>query len=239
MIKLAVSGSCGRMGKRIIALAKQDKGIKLTAALERKDHPEIGKIIDGVKISANVNEIKNADCLIDFTSPDATLKNLESAVKFKKPIVIGTTGITDEQKTKITECAKTIPIVFAPNMSIGVNIVFKLLKSAAEKLAGNYTAGMKEAHHVHKKDAPSGTAKKMAQILRDAGVGIENEDIKSIREGEVIGDHEVVFESDVDKITISHSAKTRDIFAEGALSAAKWIINKPAGLYSMQDVIGV
>ena len=239
MIKIAVSGSCGRMGARIISLAKQDKNFKLAIALERKDHPEIGKAIDGVKVTNSNDEIKNTDCLIEFSNPEATINHLDSAVKFKKPIVIGTTGLSTEQKTKITQAAKTIPVVFAPNMSVGVNLVFKLLADASKKLAGDYNVEITEAHHIHKKDAPSGTAKKMAEIIRDAGIKIKNEDIKSTREDEIVGDHEVIFESSVDKITISHSAKTRDIFAKGALNAAKWIINKPAGLYTMQDVIGV
>ena len=239
MIKLAVSGSCGRMGSRIIFLAAKSRDFKVITALECQGHPEIGKTIEGIKINNNLNEIKNADCLIDFTSPEATLKNLDTAVGLKKPMVIGTTGLTDKEKAKINKGAKTIPIVFAPNMSVGVNLMLKLLKDTAEKLAKGYKVRMTETHHVHKKDVPSGTAKKMLEVIRDSGMQINEADIKSIREGEIIGDHEVVFESQVDKITISHSAKTRDIFAQGALAAAKWIVNKPAGLYSMQDVIGV
>lgn len=236
MIKIAVSGCCGRMGARIVELASKTAGLKVVVALENKGHNNIGAALKDVRISDNPQDIKDADVLIEFTNPEATVNHLDLALAFKKPIVIGTTGLTDIQKTKVKAAAKVIPVLFSPNMSVGVNVLFKLVKDAAENLSADYTANIIEAHHVHKKDAPSGTAKKLAQIIKEV-TGKEPCDIKSIREGEIIGDHRVVFEGSLDKIEISHSAKTRDIFAQGALEAAKWVVKQRPGLYDMQDVI--
>jgi len=235
VIKLAVSGACGKMGSRIIALALKEPDFELVAALEAGTHSQIGKLIQGVKISKNCDEIKNADCLIEFSNPAATLEHLSCALKYRKPIVIGTTGLNDEDKAKIKEAAGKIPIVFSPNMSIAVNLLFKLVKEASQRLSGDYKADIIEAHHVHKKDAPSGTAKRLADIIKAASAR-EVRAIKSIREGEIVGDHRVVFESAVDKIELYHSAKTRDIFAKGALAAARFIVKKGPGLYDMQDL---
>jgi 4-hydroxy-tetrahydrodipicolinate reductase len=237
MINLAISGACGKMGSRIVALALQNKNLKVVVCLERKGYPEVGKAVGGITISDNPDDIKNADCLIEFTNPEATIEHLEFALRYKKPMVIGTTGLTGEQIDAIKDAAQKIPIVFSPNMSIGVNLIFRLVKDVAEKLSRDYSVNIVEAHHIHKKDAPSGTAKKIAQIIKEIS-GKEVDDIKSIREGEIIGDHEVIFESILDTIKLSHSAKTRDIFAQGALEAAKWVVKRKAGLYDMQDVLG-
>lgn len=236
MIKIAVSGAAGRMGTRIIQLANKDKDLKLVSALEREGHPRIGNSIADVKISDDPKELENADCLIEFTTPQATVNHVGAAVKSKKPMVIGTTGLSDEEKSKVKEASGSIPIVFSPNMSIGVNVLFKLVKEAAAKLDREYTVNITEAHHTHKKDAPSGTAKRIAEMIKEAS-GKEVSDIKSIREGEIVGDHKVIFDSHLDSLELSHSAKTRDIFAKGALEAAKWIVRKSPGLYTMQDVL--
>ncbi len=236
MIKLGVSGACGRMGQRIIALAKEDNDLKVVFGLERKGHPEANKTINGVKITDDLDEINNCDCLIDFSLPFATIEHLSCLIKFKKCAVIGTTGLEPAQLQKIKEASSQVSIVFSPNMSIGVNLLFRLLKEAASTLK-NYNVGIEEAHHIHKKDSPSGTAKRIAQIINEQGFDIKNEDIKAIREDEIIGDHKVIFESDVDKIELLHSAKTRDIFAQGALVAAKWVGSRKPGLYSMDDVL--
>lgn len=238
MVKLAVSGCCGKMGSRIINLALKDKDLKLVVALERKGHPEMGNSIGEVNITDNPEGIKDADVLVEFTNPQTTLEHLEVALRYKRAIVVGTTGITPEQKSRIKEASGKIPIVFSPNMSIGVNILFRLVKEAAEKLK-DYHIGLLEAHHIHKKDAPSGTAKRLAEIINEtADKRIEDKDINSIRKDEIIGDHEVSFNSPLDTIKLTHSAKTRDIFAQGALRAAKWVIGKNCGLYSMQEVLG-
>ncbi len=237
MIKLAVSGSQGRMGQRITQLALADKEFKLSALLEHKDNPKIDSKINGVTVSADANSIKGSDALIEFTLPEATMENLKAAVKHKVPMVIGTTGLTPRQIAAIKAASKKIPIVFSSNMSVGVNIVFKLVEIAGEKTGKAYTINMTEAHHIHKKDAPSGTAKTLAEYAEKSSKQKVKE-IKSIREGEIIGDHDVIFESDQDIITIRHHAKNRDIFAKGSLVAAKFLKNKKAGLYNMQDVLG-
>ncbi|MCK4994698.1 MAG: 4-hydroxy-tetrahydrodipicolinate reductase [Candidatus Omnitrophica bacterium] len=236
MINLAVLGCCGKMGKRIIALIEKDKGLKLTVALEMQGHPELNTMIEGVKISDDLNDLKNADVVIDFTPMAEKTELLDAVVRFEKSLVIGTTGLNSEQVQKIERAAARAPIVYSPNMSVGVNLLFKLIREAAAKLK-NYNVRIKEAHHIHKKDSPSGTAKKIAEIITDE-TSSEVKDIEAIREGEIIGDHEVTFESDLDTIVLSHSAKTRDIFAQGSLDAVKWLVNKPAGLYSMQNVLG-
>ena len=236
MVKVIVSGACGKMGKRIIQLAKGDSQIDLIAGLEHEGHPDVGKVVEGVKIIGDSNQIKSCDCLIDFSAPAASIAHLPHLIKFKKAVVIGTTGLDQDQQKAIKEASKSIPVVFSPNMSIGVNLLFRLVKMAGGALK-NYKVYVEEAHHVHKKDAPSGTAKKIAQILNKEGFSIKNEDIKAIREDEIIGDHRIVFESGMDKIELFHSAKTRDIFAQGAVRASRWVADKGAGLYSMEQVL--
>lgn len=235
MVKIGISGACGKMGKRIISLAEEE-GFILAFGLEEKGHPDLGKIRQGVRIEDDPREIKNCDCLIEFTNPSATIEHLSFLVKFNKSAVIGTTGLDEVQQEKVKEAAEIIPIVFSPNMSVGVNLLFKLIEEAAKILKG-YDVDIQEAHHIHKKDAPSGTAKKIAQLINNQDFNVRIEDIKADRVNEVVGDHKVIFESKVDKIELFHSAKTRDIFAQGALLAAKWIINRPRGLYSMDDVL--
>jgi 4-hydroxy-tetrahydrodipicolinate reductase len=236
MIRIGVSGACGKMGRRIIALSNKDNGLRIVFGLEARGHSQVGKIIDEVSIVDNPERIKDCDCLIEFTSAKATIEHVAKVVEFKKSAVIGTTGLAAYDKAKIKEAAKEVPIVFSPNMSVGVNLLFKLLKTAALILKG-YKVSVEEAHHIHKKDAPSGTAKKIAEVINEQGLSIKAEDIRSIREDEIVGDHRVVFESDVDRIELTHSAKTRDIFAQGALTAAKWIVKRKPGLYTMEDVL--
>lgn len=236
MIKIAVSGAAGKMGSRIITLIGQDKDLRLVVALEKKGHERIGDLIGEVKISDDPELIKDADCLVEFTTPQATIEHLDFVVRNKKPMVIGTTGLSDEQKRRIKDISREIPVVLAPNMSIGVNLLFKLVGEAAAKLAPDYTVDITEAHHIHKKDAPSGTAKRLAEIIKEVS-GKDVLDIRSIREDEIVGDHKVVFEGAFDKLELSHSAKTRDIFARGAIEAAKFVVGESPGLYDMQDVI--
>ncbi len=236
MINIAVIGCCGKMGKRIIALIAKDKELKLTAALEREGHPQLNTMIEDVSISDDLNSLKNADVVIDFTPVPEKAELLDAVLRFKKSLVIGTTGLNPEQVKKIEKAAADAAIVYSPNMSVGVNLLFNLVREAAAKL-NNYNVCIKEAHHIHKKDSPSGTAKRIAEIITQE-TKKQVTDIKAIREGEIIGDHEVIFESDLDTVVLSHSAKTRDIFAQGSLDAAKWLFGKPTGLYCMQDVLG-
>ncbi len=238
MINLAVSGCLGRMGGRITELAFADKDFQVLTVLERKDHSEVHRPLHNLSIATDPSALKGADVLIEFTSPQATLEHLSSCLQHNVKMVIGTTGLSEDEIGTIQKAAQKLPIVLSSNMSVGVNVLFKLTREAAQKLGEDYQVKIIEAHHVHKKDAPSGTAKTLAQVIEGA-CGRKVSDIQSIREGEIIGDHQVIFESSVDTITISHQAKTRDIFAKGALVAAKFIAGKKKGLFSMQDVLGM
>ena len=237
MIKVAVVGCLGRMGKRITELAQQNKDIRLVALIERPDCPGLPAEINGVKVSTDINAIKGADVLIDFTVPQATMVNLQACLKFRVRMVIGTTGFSAGEDAAIIEASRKLGIVRSSNMSVGVNVLFGLLRKMAESLKG-YEVFITETHHIHKKDAPSGTAKTMGEIVQNAGQ-MQNVPIESFREGEVIGFHKVTFKSAVDTIEISHNANTRDMFAEGALVAAKFVAYKDNGLYNMQEVMGV
>ena len=224
MVKIAVSGVKGKMGSRILDLAKKDPELNIAGEFD----------IDGDAEKA----IGSCDCLVEFTSPKATIEHLAICEKHIKAIVIGTTGLSDEEKAKIKEVSAKIPVVFSPNMSVGVNVLFRLVEESAKVLGSEYEISILEAHHAEKKDAPSGTAKEMERIVKsvkaDADVAIS-----SVREGEIVGEHTITFESDVDLIEITHSAKTRDIFAQGALKAAKFVAGKKSGLFTMKDVLGL
>ena len=224
MVKICVSGSKGKMGSRILELAKDDKELEVSGAFDIGIEP--------------APLIEQCDCLIEFTAPKATLEHLLLCEKFKKAMVIGTTGLADVEQNKIKEVSKKIPIVFSPNMSIGVNLLFKMVNDASSVLGPEYRVEIIEAHHAHKKDAPSGTAKELARIVKDTKGDIDIP-IESVREDEIVGEHTITFESDLDLIEITHSAKTRDIFAKGALQAAKFIVTKSSGLFSMKDVLSL
>ncbi|MDP2654566.1 MAG: 4-hydroxy-tetrahydrodipicolinate reductase [Candidatus Omnitrophota bacterium] len=238
MIKLAVSGCQGRMGQRITSLALKDKTFKLSAMMESKGRPDVQNIWQGMPVHFDASALKGSDVLIEFTTPEATLEHLKACQKYGVKMVIGTTGMLPGQIAQVKKAAQKIPIVFSSNMSVGVNIVFSLIQKAAKATGKGYVITIKEAHHIHKKDAPSGTAKTMATLAEEAA-GIKVADIQAIREGEIIGDHDITFDSAVDTITIRHHAKTRDIFAEGSLVAAKFLARKKKGLFSMQDVLGL
>lgn len=235
MIKLGIAGVAGRMGRRIFELASHDNDFEISLALEKKGTPMIGRELGKLKISSNSDGLFLIDVLVDFTIPEASEINFDYAAKYKKALVLGTTGFNDNQLKKIEEVSKIIPIVFSPNMSIGVNVLFTLLPEIARRLGADYNIEIVEAHHKAKKDAPSGTAKKMAQILADT----IKKDIPThaIRLGDIVGDHTVIFCGNSERIEIKHQAHSRDLFALGALKAAKWIFGRPAGLYSMQDVL--
>jgi 4-hydroxy-tetrahydrodipicolinate reductase len=224
MIKICVSGSKGKMGSSIVRLAKDDPDLEVAGQFD------VGEDADA--------PISACDCLIEFTSPEATIEHLAMCEKHKKAIVIGTTGLNDGQRARIKEAARSIPVVFSPNMSIGVNVVFKLVEDAARLLGPEYAINILEAHHVDKKDAPSGTAKELARIIESKKSAVKVP-IESIREDEIVGEHTITFESPVDLIELTHSAKTRDIFVEGALEAARFIVKAKAGLYTMKDVLSI
>lgn len=226
MIKVTVAGSNGRMGKRIINLAKDDEEIEVVAGFDIGVDPE--------------PEIAKCDVLIEFTTPKATVEHTIIAEKLKKAVVIGTTALSGEDNSIIKKASENIPIVISPNMSVGVNLLFKLCQDSARILPEDYKVEMTEAHHVHKKDAPSGTAKKLAELIseeRKENVG--DIPIESIREGEIVGDHKVIFDSQTERIELLHSAKTRDTFAAGAIAAVKFLQGKKSGLYTMHNVLGM
>lgn len=223
------------MGRRIVELALHDKEFDVMLALEKRGNPLSGKNIDKVKISSNPDGIFLVDAVIDFTIPEASMENLEYILKYKKPLVLATTGFKEEEIRKINEASKIVPIVFSPNMSIGVNLLFDIAGEVAKKLGIAYDIEIVEAHHKAKKDAPSGTAKKLGQVIANAVN--RNITIHAIRAGDIIGDHTIIYAGNGERIEIKHQAHSRDVFAIGALKAAKWIVKRSAGLYSMQDVL--
>lgn len=235
MIKLGISGVCGRMGRRIFELASNDKDFEIALALERKGIPQIGKELGKIKISSGSDGLFLVDVFVDFTTPEATETNLDYVARYKKAAVIGTTGLNDTQLKKVKEVSRVVPIVFSPNMSIGVNVLFAMLPEIAKRLGPDYSIEIVEAHHKAKKDAPSGTAKKFAQILADTAK--KEIPTHAIRLGDIVGDHTIIFCGNSERIEIKHQAHSRDLFALGALKAAKWVFGKAAGLYSMQDVL--
>ena len=245
MVKIVISGIGGRMGMRIAALASQDKNIEMAGGLEDSSCPAVGKDIGEIlaigkinkKVGVDFNKIvSSCDVLIEFTAPSATLEHLETAVKNKKAVVIGTTGFSKDEIEKIKEAAKKIPIVFSPNMSIGANLLFKITEDAARLLGEDYAVEIVEAHHDQKKDAPSGTAKRLAESVSKAKG--KTPLIHSMRLGDIVGDHTVIFAGKGESIELTHRARSRDAFAKGALDAAKFLAGKKPGLYGMEDVIG-
>lgn len=266
MVRIAVAGAMGRMGSRITALSREYELLKLTGAFEKKGHKDIGKDIGvlvgvgetGVCLEDGVEKaIARADVVIDFTHTSSTLEHLRAASSMGKAMVIGTTGFTKDQLAGIADLATNIPCVLASNMSLGVNLLLKVLQDVARVLGDDYDIEIIEAHHRMKKDAPSGTAMKMAQIIADAmnrnlddvavysrkgmiGERTKKEiGIQTIRGGDIVGEHTVLFAGLGENIEITHKASSRDTFARGALKAASWVHGKSVGLYDMQDVLGL
>jgi len=238
MRNLAITGCKGRMGRRILVLAIADGKFEVSALLEHPDAISGADTLNGIPVSASLEAMEGCDVLIDFTSPEASIKHLQYCRDHNIKMVIGTTGFSPEQEEDIRAASAKIPIVFSSNMSVGVNILFQAAQLIAKATPDSYMVRMTEAHHIHKKDAPSGTAKTLAEtITKNSGKPVGP--IESIREGEIIGDHEVIFESGEDLIVIKHHAKTRDIFARGALVAAEYLIDKTSGLFTMRDVLNL
>ncbi len=238
MIPIAINGCQGRMGQRITQLALQDKDFQIVALMEHPDHPLINKVYEGTLISGEPAAIGKSKVLIDFTSPESTMTYLKICEEYGINCVIGTTGLNDSHLKAIQAASSRIAIVLSSNMSIGVNILFKLTQTLAAAAPGHYQVKIMEAHHIHKKDAPSGTAKSLGRLIEENS-GHRVQDIQSIREGEIVGDHTIIFESPEDRIVIEHHAKTRDIFAKGALVAAKFLSTQAKGLFDMQDVLNI
>jgi 4-hydroxy-tetrahydrodipicolinate reductase len=224
-VDVLLIGAAGRMGKTISDLANGDSEIYVAG------HCDLGDSIEPA--------MKNCDVAIDFSNADAIAEICAAALQHGKPLVIGTTGHSQAQRRMIEESAKSLPLVFASNFSIGVNVLFWLTRKAAEQLGDDFDAKIVETHHKTKKDAPSGTAKTLAEVLKAAKKTQSEIPIQSIREGDVVGEHTVIFSAPSERLELTHRAANREIFARGALRAAKWIIGKPPGFYSMQDVLGL
>jgi 4-hydroxy-tetrahydrodipicolinate reductase len=259
MLNIIVCGALGRMGKEITLKVHQAKGMKLVGAIEAPHHLSLGKEIEkGIRVIPDLEKAIRPDAvIIDFTTPQATLEHLEVAKSRKVPMVIGTTGFKDPQYEKIKEASRSIPLVLSPNMSVGINLFYKMIEETASVLGEDFDAEIIEIHHRNKKDAPSGTAKKIAQIIartkdKDlAKIGVygrkgvreirlpDEIGIHAVRGGSVIGDHMVLFAGPEERLEIIHRAESRGIFARGAILAAKFIAGQKAGLYDLQDVLGL
>ena len=252
-INLTISGCLGRMGQQLIKSLKTNKNFKLVALTENKI---INKKIAGIKLNINTDQaFKNANIIIDFTVPKCTLDILKIASKLKKRVVIGTTGFTQKEEALIKKFSKKIPILKAGNMSLGVNLLMYLTEIASKSLNDDYLSKVFEVHHKHKKDYPSGTALMLGQGIANGKnknlynlIGKKNLNNKSfpygkkinfnsIRKGEIIGEHEVAFSSGKEIIKLKHEAFDRALYSDGALTAAKWLINKKPGLYSMRNLL--
>ncbi len=264
-IKIAIVGASGRMGRMLIEATLQDGQLALVSAIDQPGTPAIGKDAGelvgrpcGVPVTTDVEAgIAKADCLIDFTRPEGTLEHLAICRRHKVALVIGTTGFDDESKQMITDAACEIPVVFAPNMSVGVNVVFKLLDTASRILSEGYDIEIVEAHHKLKIDAPSGTALRMGEVIAKAlerdlkqcavygreGVTGERDPstigFATVRGGDIVGDHTVMYCGTGERVEISHKAGSRMPYALGSLRAARFLAGKESGLFDMQDVLGL
>ncbi len=266
MVYVVVTGVTGRMGKTIVSSVQENSASALVGALDRAGHTLLGKDAGdvagigkaGVKITHDLKRaFKNGDVIIDFTSPEASVKHLEKAVELGKAIVVGTTGFSHHQRDHIKELAEETAVVMAPNMSVGVNLLLKLVHDSAEILGDDYDIEIVEMHHRYKKDAPSGTAIRIGEVAASARdkdfdkvttyerSGIIGErgsgeiGIQTLRGGDIVGDHTVIFAGKGERIELIHRASSRETFARGAVRAAIWVADKPNGLYDMQDVLGI
>lgn len=249
-IRLVISGACGRMGQTIARCALQDSLLTLGAVLEASQHAAVGrdyKEVLGQPLPAPLpvlddarRAISQGDVVIEFTTPQATTAHVQVAAELGKAMVIGTTGLPEADRERIAAAAKAIPIVLSPNMSVGVNVLFELAQIATARLGPSYQVAITETHHQHKKDAPSGTAKRLQELIakiRSQWRVPAEVPCESIRTGEVVGDHTVVFSSPFERLELTHHAETRDVFAVGALKAAQFVVGRPPGLYDMSDVL--
>jgi 4-hydroxy-tetrahydrodipicolinate reductase len=264
-LNIVIAGASGRMGRVLIEAVMAAPDLRLHAALERSGSPFVGRDageLVGTPTGAVIHEdldaaLKSAQVLIDFTRPEATLAHIEACRRHKVALVIGTTGFDAAGKEAIAAAARDIPIVFAPNMSVGVNLVFKLLDMASRVLSEGYDIEIVEAHHRHKVDAPSGTALRMGEVianalgrdLKDCAVygreGVTGErqpstiGFATVRGGDIVGDHTALFATVGERVEITHKASSRMTFALGSMRAARFLASKNSGLYDMQDVLGL
>ena len=265
MIHVIVCGACGKMGSTVVRMISQQKDMEVVAGIETQDHQRMGEVLGGilgldvkdVPLSFNLaDEISRADCVVDFTSPGVSLRHLRIAAKASIPIVIGTTGINEKQMKEVESLSRSIPCVLSPNMSIGVNLLFKIVQETTKILGKDYDIEIMEVHHRQKKDAPSGTAERLGDLvalsldrkLSDIGVygrqgnmeerSKEEIGIHSIRAGDIVGDHTVLFSGPGERIELTHRAHSRDTFAIGTIRTIRFVLNAQPGLYDMRDVLG-
>lgn len=262
---VAVIGAAGRMGRAIIGVIAQTEGARLAVACERAGNSAIGKDAGalagiaeaGVALSAGLPGAGAASVWIDFSLPETTVAHAQAAAEAGAALVIGTTGLSAQQKQAIAACARKVPIVLAPNMSVGINVLLKLVADATRILGTGYDVDIVEAHHRHKRDAPSGTALRLAEAVAEArGKPLDQiacyarhgdvgprpageVGVQTLRGGDVVGDHTVFFFGDGERVEITHRASSRETFARGAVRAALWLTGKPAALYDMRDVLGL
>jgi len=266
MINVVVAGAAGRMGCRVVALIKDSTVLTLTGAIEGKGHRALGDDAGeragcghaGIPITDDFTSLLDrCEVVVDFSSPEATLQLLRATAKHRRAMVIGTTGFSAPQLEELQALALQTPCVLSPNMSVGVNLIYKVVGEMAKTLGDQYDIEVIEAHHRYKKDAPSGTALKIAEVLaktvgRDlnqvgvyARKGLVGErkkgeiGIQTIRAGDIVGDHTILFGGMGERIEVIHRASNRDTFAGGALRAAQWVVRQPPGLYDMMDVLGL
>lgn len=258
MVKIGITGAAGRMGRMLIDAVQREKEARLTALTEIKGSPAAGTLVAGVTVSDDIGAVAGlADVFIDFTLPAATVANIQKLADSSKAAVIGTTGLTETELNVIKKASEKIPVVLSSNYSIGVNVMWKLLKDATKIMKEGYDIDIVESHHRMKKDAPSGTAVTTAEVIlkekgldysKNAVFGREGRDntrnrdelgVFAVRGGGVVGEHTVYYMSDGDKLEIKHTAFSRETFAAGAVRAALFIAGKKPGLYSMSDVLGL
>jgi 4-hydroxy-tetrahydrodipicolinate reductase len=263
-IRLAIAGASGRMGRMLIEAALTDPATQIAAALDRADSPELGRDCGdflgrrtGVPIVADLDRLADAEVLIDFTRPEGTLAHVAACRQRGVRMVIGTTGFDEAGRNAIRAASESVGIVFAPNMSVGVNATFRLLEVAAAILSSGYDIEIIEAHHRHKVDAPSGTALRMGEVvaaaqgkaLKETAVfareGVTGErkpgtiGFSAVRGGDIVGDHTVMFAGTGERIEITHRAGSRMPYALGSMRAARFVAGQPRGLFDMQDVLGL
>jgi 4-hydroxy-tetrahydrodipicolinate reductase len=257
-MRVVITGASGRMGQALIQYVKDTSGMVLHGLIERVGAPSIGLIYDGVKITDDAAlALKGADCVIDFTIPQATVPLCQLAASMGVAHIIGTTGFSEADEAVIAQCALKTTIVKSGNMSLGVNLLAALVEQAAQKLSDEWDIEILEMHHKHKIDAPSGTALLLGEAAaKGRGVALKDKRVSTrdghtgarlqgdigfatLRGGMIVGEHEVTFASDSERIILSHKAADRGLFARGALHAALWTKGKPHGLYNMKDVLGL
>jgi 4-hydroxy-tetrahydrodipicolinate reductase len=239
-VHIVVVGAAGRTGSRITSLALRDPSVTLIGAAVREGSPLIGTPVDASRPSLRYSALINApkpSVVIDFSTPSALAATARFATENGAALVIGTTGLSSEHDAIMRASSAIVPVLHTPNTSIGVAIVARVIADLTRTLGPEYRASMVDIHHIHKKDAPSGTAKRLAASMRSAGATLRDDEIESRREGEVVGTHIITLTGPAESVEVIHKATTRDLFAMGAIRAAKWLTDKKPGLYTIEDTL--